>query len=169
LPLAHSVPIWKFIRFVCYSFTCSSSECAGWRSRPTACSASEGSSWDCVLRSQTRAHLVPASLFSPHAQRLGVSQLVRDFSAVGLVYAWCLPVAANSHPGTIPAQNFIQILCAPKLRLLRSIFHRQIVSSFGCLLSFFVHLSPARVAARSSIFSSCLCVDYCRNSSPSYS
>jgi hypothetical protein len=169
LPLVHSVPIWKFIPFVRYRFTCSSSECAGRRSRPTACSASEGSCWDSVPHSRTRAHLFPASLFSSHAQRLGVSQLVRDFSAAGLVCAWCLPVAANSHPGTIPARNFIQILCAAKLRLLPSIFHRRIVSSFGCLLSFFVRLSPARVDARSSIFSSRFCLDCCRNSSQSYS
>jgi hypothetical protein len=55
LTLAHSVPIWKLIPFVRYCFTCSSYKCAGRRSRATACSASEGSCWDSVPRSQTSA------------------------------------------------------------------------------------------------------------------
>jgi hypothetical protein len=34
----------------------------------------------------------------------------------------------SSHSGAVPARDFVQVSCAPKIRLLRSIFHRRVVS-----------------------------------------
>jgi hypothetical protein len=59
-----------------------------------------------------------------------------------------VPVATSSRPGAIPARDFVQVSCAPKLRLLSSILHWRVASSFCCQCSSFVLVSLARSASR---------------------
>jgi hypothetical protein len=66
-----------------------------------------------------------------------------NFSCAGNIFApgEQRPIS-SSHSGAVPAPDFIQVSCAPKIRLLHSIFHRRVASSFCCRCSSFMGRSP---------------------------